>query len=91
MKRRKAGDWLGWKAEWIKEEGKEMAKSLAVLFNRIEEEGEIPKQWQLTTIKSVRKKGNQDKLNESQRGIIHSECSIKSLWKSQRDSKWKTP
>ena len=43
-----------------------MAKGLAVLFNRIEEEGEIPKLWQLTTIKSVRKKGNQDKLSESQ-------------------------
>ena len=47
--------------------GGEMAKCSAVLFNRIEE-GEIPKQWQLTTIKSVRKKWNQDKLSESQRG-----------------------
>ena len=44
MKRKKARDWLGWKAEWIKEGEKEMAKSLAVLFNRIEEEGEISKQ-----------------------------------------------
>ena len=43
-----------------------MAKIPAVLFNRIEEEGEIPKHWQLTTIKSVRKKGNQDKVSESQ-------------------------
>ena len=43
-----------------------MAKIPAVLFNRIEEEGEIPKQWQFTTIKSVRKKGNQDKVSESQ-------------------------
>ena len=36
-----------------------MAKSPAVLFNKIEQ-GEIPKQWQLITIKSVRKgaKGN---------------------------------
>ena len=47
-----------------------MAKSLAVLFNRIEDEGEILKQWQLITIKSVRKKGNQDKLSESQRGLF---------------------
>ena len=47
-----------------------MAKPLAVLFNRIEEEGEIPKQLQLTTIKLVRKKGNQDKLSESQRGLF---------------------
>ena len=46
-----------------------MATSLAVLFNRIEEV-EIPKQWQLATVKSVRKKGNQGKLSESQRGLF---------------------
>ena len=44
---------------------------LAVLFNRIEEEGEIPKQWQLVTTISERKKGNQDKLSESQQGIFN--------------------
>ena len=60
IKRKKAGDRLGWKVEWI-ERGKGNGKSLAVLFNRIEEEGEIPKKCQLTTIKSVRKKGNQGK------------------------------
>ena len=47
-----------------------MAKRLAVLLNRIEEEGGMPEQWQLTTIKSVRKKGNQGKLSESQRGLF---------------------
>ena len=47
-----------------------MTKSLAGLFNRIEEGGETPKQWQLTSIKSVKKKGNQDKLSESQRGLF---------------------
>ena len=52
-------------AEW----GKEIAKSLAVLFNKIEE-GEIPKQQQLKTIKSVRKKENQGKLSESQRRLF---------------------
>ena len=46
-----------------------MEKSLAVLFNRIEE-GEIPKQWQLTTIKLVRKKGKQGKLSENQRRLF---------------------
>ena len=70
MKRKKAGDRLAWKTEWVKEGGKKMAKSLAVLFNRIEEEGEIPKQWQLTTIKSSKKKGNQDKLSDSHRGLF---------------------
>ena len=47
-----------------------MAKRLAVLLNRIEEEGGMPEQWQLTTVKSVRKKGNQGKLSESQRGLF---------------------
>ena len=70
IKRKKAGDRLGWKAEWIKEGGKEMEKSLAVLFNRIEEEWEIPKEGQLTTIKSVRKKRNQNKLKKRQRGLF---------------------
>ena len=40
--------------------GEGNGKKPCCLLNRIEvEEGEIPKQWQLTTIKSVRKKGNQ--------------------------------
>ena len=47
-----------------------MAKSLAVLFNRIEEKGEMPNHWHLTTLKSVREKWNQDKLGESQRGLF---------------------
>ena len=45
-----------------------MAKSLPVLFNRIEEQGEMPKLWQLATIKSLRMKGNQGKSSENQRG-----------------------
>ena len=61
-----------------------MAKMLAVLFNKIEEEGEIPKQWQLVTTISERKKGNQDKLSESQQGIFNVNVVWKSLWKSQK-------
>ena len=54
----------------LKKGGKEIAKCLAVLFNKIEE-GEIPKQWQLKKVrKSVRKKENQRKLSESQRGLF---------------------
>ena len=37
-----------------------MIKSTAVLFHRIEKEGGISKQCQLTTMKSVRKKGSQE-------------------------------
>ena len=39
MKRKKAGDRLGRKSEWIKEGVEEMGKRLSVLFNKIEEEG----------------------------------------------------
>ena len=63
-----------------------MAKPLAVLFNRIEEEGEIPKQLQLTTIKLVRKKENQDKLSESQRGLFMVNV-VSKFYESQKDSK----
>ena len=36
IKIKKASDRYGWKAEWIKDEGKEMNKSLTVLYKRIE-------------------------------------------------------
>ena len=57
MKNKKAADRLGWKAEWIKEGGKEMVKIYIYIFNRIKTENQIPKQWQLTTVKSIRKGG----------------------------------
>ena len=44
MKNKKAADRLGWKAEWIKEGGEEMVKSIYILFNRIKTENQIPKQ-----------------------------------------------
>ena len=47
-----------------------MARSLAVLFNRIEEKGEMPNHWHLTTLKSGTEKWKQDKLGESQRGLF---------------------
>ena len=50
MKNKKAADRLGWKGEWIKEEGWEMVKSLYILFNIIKREKQIPKQWPLTTV-----------------------------------------
>ena len=55
MKNKKVPDRYGWKAEWVKNGGKEMTKSLTVLFNKIEEEKCVSKQWGYTTIKSVRK------------------------------------
>ena len=44
MKNKKAAVRLGWKAEWIKEGGEEMVKSLYILFNRIKVENQISKQ-----------------------------------------------
>ena len=41
MKNKKAADRLGWKAQWIKERGEEMIKSLCMLFNRMKSENKI--------------------------------------------------
>ena len=70
MKNKKAADRLGWKAEWIKEGGEEMVKSLYILFNRIKTENQIPKQWQLMTVKSIHKGAVKENIQENQRGIF---------------------
>ena len=70
MKNKKATDRLGWKAEWIKEGGEEIVKSLYILFNRIKTENQMPKQWQLTTVKSIHKGGIKENIQENQRGIF---------------------
>ena len=70
MKNKKAADRLGWKAEWIKEGGEEMVKSLYIFFNRIKTENQIPKQWQLTTMKSIHKGGVKENIQQSERGIF---------------------
>ena len=67
MKNKKAADMLGWKAEWIKEGREEMVKSLYILFNRIKTENQIPKQWQLTTVKSIHKGGVKENIQENQK------------------------
>mgnify|MGYP001800575693 CR=1 FL=1 len=45
LKRRKAGDQEGWRNEMLICGGKEMVRSLAILFNRISKEMELPTQW----------------------------------------------
>ena len=70
MKNKKAADRLGWKVEWKKKEGDEMVKSLYILFNRIKTENQIPKQWQLMTVKSIHKGGVKENIQENQRGIF---------------------
>ena len=57
MKSNKSGERSTWKAEWLKERGDEMIESLTAVFNRVEEEGQIPSQWRETSIKSQYKGG----------------------------------
>ena len=54
-----------------------MVKILIVLFNRIKESGKIPKQWQLATITSVKKKGIARKIKLKPDIVIYGESSIK--------------
>ena len=71
LKNKRASDRLGWRAEWLKEGGEEIVKSLSILFNRIEREQRTLTQWRQTTIKSIYKGGNNKvNISESQRGIF---------------------
>ena len=70
LKNKKASDRLGWRAEWLKEGGEEIVKSLSILFNRIEREQRTLMQWRQTTIKSIYKGGSKANISESQRGIF---------------------
>ena len=70
VKKRKAGDKVGWNAKWLIEGGHKMIKSLEILYNRIEQERIIPKQWEQFIIKSVDKKRNGEELSKSQRGLF---------------------
>ena len=45
LKNKRASDRLGWRAEWLKEGGEEIVKSLSILFNRIEREKKTLMQW----------------------------------------------
>ena len=70
MKKRKARNKVGWKAEWLIEGGDEMIKSLEILNNRIEQEKIIPKQWQLVIIKSVDEKGSDEVLSKNHKELF---------------------
>ena len=54
----------------MKEGGSEIVQSLATLFKRVEEENKIPIQWRGKKIKSVYKRGNKERIQESQREIF---------------------
>ena len=46
------------------------SKTLYILFNRIKTENQTPKQWQLTTVKSIHKGGGEEIIQENRRGIF---------------------
>ena len=70
MKNSKSRDRSRWKAKWLKE-GDEKIGSLTTIFNRVEEEKQIPLQWRETSTKSLYKGGgSKEKIQESQRGIL---------------------
>ena len=69
-KNKKAADRLGWKAEWGKEGGEQMVRSLYILFNRVKTENQIPNQRQMTTVKSIYKSGIKENIHENQKGIF---------------------
>ena len=71
MKNNKSGDRSRWKAEWVKEKWDEIIRSLTTIFNRVEDERQIPLQWTETSIKSQCKRGgSKEKIQENQRGIF---------------------
>ena len=70
LKNKRASDTLRWRAQWLKEGGEEIVKSLSILFTRIEREQRTLTQWRKTTIKSIYKGGNNANISESQREIF---------------------
>ena len=54
----------------MKKEETKIMQSLAILFNRVEEDRKIPIQWMETKIKLVYKERNKERVQESQRGKV---------------------
>ena len=70
LKNKRAGDRLGWRAEWLKEGGEEIVKSLSIIFKRIEREQRTLIQWKQTAIKNIYKGSNKANVSESQIGMF---------------------
>jgi hypothetical protein len=56
MKRRKAADVLGFRAELLQAEVEELASTLTVLFNKMWRSGEFPKEWNEGVLVPIHKK-----------------------------------
>ena len=70
LKWKKAPDRQGWRGEWLKNGGEEMERSLCKLFNKMEQEIDIPSQWKTMLVRSIDKKGKGNNLKDTQRGIF---------------------
>ena len=57
----------------LKEGGDVMIESLTAIFNRVEEEGQIPLQWREATIKSLYKRGGKPER------YFHNKYSVQSI------------
>ena len=80
MKINKSGDRSRWKAEWLKEGGDEMIESLTKIFNRVEEERQIPLQWRETLIISLYKEGGSKEKNPGKpERYFHNKYSVRSI------------
>ena len=67
-----------------------MVQSLAILFNRVEEENKIPMQWRESKTKPVYKGGNKERIQKSQTGIflMKTVCNVyKRVKKLQNENK----
>ena len=69
IKPNKAADSRGWKGEWLKLGGDVMVESLTAMFKKIDEEKEVPIEWEEVIIQSIQKKQGTT-LEETERGIF---------------------
>ena len=65
-----------------------MIKSLEILFNRIDQEKTIPKQWQQVIIKSIDKKWSGEELSKGQRGLFLVNIVSKVYEKIKKNAEW---
>ena len=66
---KKATDSDSWNYEMVKAGGKEMSRSLLKIYDKIDEELDIPNEWEHMEIRSKHKKGNKKKM-PNQRGLF---------------------
>ena len=79
LKRRKARNEEVWKNESLKEGGREMRKSIVILFQDLLNEMYVPKQWEEMKIKSIHKNKGKRTQMKKQKRHISDKCPGKSI------------